>query len=300
MEAARIGTREIALAGAGDEPLAGRHLPADRLHGGDRRPVLLELRADRRLRRGDEPVRLVHPDADALQPVPQARAGRGRARAESKSGFFYRMIDGGYGGVLRGALRFKPLVVLLTIAGHRQHGADRRGCMGMALIPRDDQSEYEVTVTTPEGYSLERSEQALRRARGAARKRCRGRRTSSRRSARPRAAGSSRGEGDVTRGTIYVRDEGPGATRRRTPSSRSSSEAREHASRTTPTSASASTTSRRSRAGRRPQTFQVNLAGPDSNQLAEYADELIAELKKRGRDWSTSTRRSRSASPRSR
>ena len=32
--------------------------------------------------------------------------------------------------------------------------------------------------------------------------------------------------------------------------------------------------------GRRPQTFQVNLAGPDLNQLADYADQLIAELKK--------------------
>ena len=32
--------------------------------------------------------------------------------------------------------------------------------MGLSLIPRDDQSEYEVTVTTPEGYSLDRSVQA--------------------------------------------------------------------------------------------------------------------------------------------
>ena len=31
--------------------------------------------------------------------------------------------------------------------------------------------------------------------------------------------------------------------------------------------------------GRRPQTFQVSLAGPDLNQLAAYGDQLIAELK---------------------
>ena len=31
--------------------------------------------------------------------------------------------------------------------------------MGISLIPRDDQSEYEVSVTTPEGYSLERTSQ---------------------------------------------------------------------------------------------------------------------------------------------
>src|SRR5205823_2629007 len=32
--------------------------------------------------------------------------------------------------------------------------------------------------------------------------------------------------------------------------------------------------------GRRSQSFQVNLAGPDLNKLSEYADQLIAELKK--------------------
>ena len=32
--------------------------------------------------------------------------------------------------------------------------------------------------------------------------------------------------------------------------------------------------------GRRPQTFQVNLAGPDLNTLSKYAGQLIAELKK--------------------
>src|SRR5208337_1694159 len=37
--------------GAGDEPLARGHLRADRLHGGDRRPVFLQLRPDGRLRR---------------------------------------------------------------------------------------------------------------------------------------------------------------------------------------------------------------------------------------------------------
>ena len=36
----------------------------------------------------------------------------------------------------------------------------------------------------------------------------------------------------------------------------------------------------RSRAAGGSQTFQVNLAGPDLNKLAEYADQLIAELKK--------------------
>ena len=61
-----------------------------------------------------------------------------------------------------------PLVVLLTIGVIVSARCRSRKVMGMALIPRDDQSEYEVAITTPEGYSLERTDQALRRARGPA------------------------------------------------------------------------------------------------------------------------------------
>ena len=52
--------------------------------------------------------------------------------------------------------------------------------------------------------------------------------------------------------------------------------------------------------GRRPQTFQVSLAGPDLNQLAEYADQLDRRAEEGAGDSSTSTRRSRCASPRCR
>src|SRR3954468_19586081 len=71
--------------------------------------------------------------------------------ARSKSGLVWRLLDSGYGTALRGALRFKPLVVLLTI-GVIVSTVPIAKVMGMSLIPRDDQSEYEVTITTPEGY----------------------------------------------------------------------------------------------------------------------------------------------------
>ena len=80
MEAARIGTREIALAVlATSLSLIVIFLPIAFM-GGIVGRFFSQLRPDGRLRRGDEPVRLVHADADALQPVPQARAGRGGAR----------------------------------------------------------------------------------------------------------------------------------------------------------------------------------------------------------------------------
>src|SRR3954470_8879823 len=62
--------------------------------------------------------------------------------AKSKSGPVYRLVDGGYGRVLRGALRFKPLVVLLTIVVTASTVPIGK-VMGVSLIPRDDQSEYE-------------------------------------------------------------------------------------------------------------------------------------------------------------
>ena len=52
--------------------------------------------------------------------------------------------------------------------------------------------------------------------------------------------------------------------------------------------------------GRRPQTFQVNLPGPTWTSSRSTPTQLIAGLKKRAGDSSTSTRPSRSASPRSR
>ena len=37
--------------------------------------------------------------------------------------------------------------------------------MGVNLVPRDDQSEFQVTIITPEGYTLERAERVFARNR---------------------------------------------------------------------------------------------------------------------------------------
>ena len=78
MEAARGRHGGDRAGGHGDEPVAGRHLRAGRLHAGAGRAALQQLRPDDRVRHPGEPVRLVHAHADALQPVPQGRARPGR------------------------------------------------------------------------------------------------------------------------------------------------------------------------------------------------------------------------------
>ena len=101
MAAARKGTKEIALAVlATSLSLVVIFLPVAFM-GGHGRPVLQQLRHDRGLRDPDEPVRLVHADADALLAVPEARAVATAGHAKSKSGFVYRSIDWFYGRALR-------------------------------------------------------------------------------------------------------------------------------------------------------------------------------------------------------
>ena len=85
--------------------------------------------------------------------------------AKSKSGFIYRFVDRSYGFVLRGALRFKFLIVILAILVVFSTIPIGK-IMGFELIPHDDQSEFEVVFTTPEGYTLERSSQLAKEIEG--------------------------------------------------------------------------------------------------------------------------------------
>lgn len=194
--------------------------------------------------------------------------------AKSKSGFIYRLIDIGYGLTLRGALRFKPLVVLITI-GVIISTVPIAGIMGVSLIPRDDQSEFEVSITTPEGYSLERTstlcaelESRLHKLKG----------TRHLFTTIGQATGGRvvKGQGDVTRGTIYVRmvdlagrDYSQFVVQQ---------EARDMLLDYPDLRASVNDVSP-FQGGRRPQTFQVSLSGPDINGLSDYAGKLIQKLK---------------------
>jgi HAE1 family hydrophobic/amphiphilic exporter-1 len=197
-----------------------------------------------------------------------------QGHAKSKSGFVYRLIDQSYGGVLRLALRFKPLVVLLTVLVVVSTYWIAQ-IMGLSLIPRDDQSEYEVTVTTPEGYSLERASKIFSELEGRLKKLPGTIHTFT--TIGETAAGRVvKGEGDVTRGTIYVRIQELG-TRPFTQFA-VQNQARAMLLDYPDLRASVNDVSA-FQGGLRPQTFQVNLSGPDLDQLSKYADLLIARLK---------------------
>jgi HAE1 family hydrophobic/amphiphilic exporter-1 len=197
--------------------------------------------------------------------------------AKSKSGFIYRLIDGSYGVILRGALRFKLLVVILTVAVIGSTVPIFK-MMGLALIPRDDQSEYEVSITTPEGYSLARTERLMRELEERIWK----------------VPGTThvfttigsfaggrvvKGQGDVTRGTMYVRMKELGER----PYTQFDAQRQARAILEDYPDLRASVNDVSAfQGGRRPQTFQINLAGPDLDRLATYSQKLADGLKQAG------------------
>ncbi|MGE5756886.1 MAG: efflux RND transporter permease subunit, partial [Planctomycetaceae bacterium] len=215
------------------------------------------------------------------------------AHAKSKSGLLWRRIDGSYGRMLRGALRSKALIVILSILVILGTGPIFKA-MGMSMIPRDDQSEYEVNITTPEGYSLERSSRLFAEME-ARLKRLPGTVHSFTSIGQTSGGRVVKGEGDVTHGTIYVRMvdleeraagwfEGrwaarPGGREERANGTQFAIQqaARELLKDYPDLRASVNDVSP-FQGGRRPQIFQVNLSGPDLNRLSEYADQLTARL----------------------
>lgn len=84
-----------------------------------------------------------------------------RHGGSSRQRTFYAAIDRGYGVLLRWSLQHRWVIVvgsLLTVAAtvplFRMVGKD--------FLPQDDQSEFEVIVQTPEGYSLARTDATMR------------------------------------------------------------------------------------------------------------------------------------------
>lgn len=78
----------------------------------------------------------------------------------SKSGFIWRAIEDGYIGLLSWSLRRRWAIVLLSF-GILFATPVLFGIVGKDFVPKDDQSDFEVAITLPEGYSLSRADQVF-------------------------------------------------------------------------------------------------------------------------------------------
>lgn len=94
--------------------------------------------------------------ASWLRPADARAHGQG-----SKSRGFYRLIDLVYGGMLRWALRHRPLMMLFAAAVSIS-AIMLFPRVGKELVPDDDQSEFSVNVRLPRGTSLARTDEYVR------------------------------------------------------------------------------------------------------------------------------------------
>jgi tRNA(Leu) C34 or U34 (ribose-2'-O)-methylase TrmL len=79
---------------------------------------------------------------------------------KSKGGFVWRAVEGSYMAILGFSLRHRWIVVLTTV-GCLASTPLLMAAVGKDFVPRDDQSEFEVAVTLPEGYTLDRADRVL-------------------------------------------------------------------------------------------------------------------------------------------
>lgn len=195
--------------------------------------------------------------------------------ASSKSGWIYRLIDGAYGVALRFALRHRLLtmfVCVLTMFSTIPIAMT----MGVNMVPRDDQSEFQISILTPEGYTLQRTTQIVQEI-------------EHRIGQLPgitnlftvvgESTGGGKGQGDVTRASIHA------AIIPLEDRKYSQFEVMKRARRILEDypelrTAVMDVSTIGGGANGDSRIFQMFLKGPDLDQLAEYSETLATELRK--------------------
>lgn len=194
--------------------------------------------------------------------------------ASSKSGWVYRITDWFYTRTLQWAIghRFAIIVICALVLFSSGPIAMR---MGVNFIPRDDQSEFQVAITTPEGFSLERShrlfqeiENQLAQLPGVVHHFVTIGETEGR---------AGKGQGDVTKGSIYIRMQE--LEERSFSQFDVMRQAREILKQYPDLRTSVSDVQAIQGRGQDSRTFQISLTGPDLEKLEGYADQLKLGLR---------------------
>ena len=129
--------------------------------------------------------------------IEDAQRGHG-----SKSGFLYRNLENAYAAVLAWSLRHKAIVAIVSVAVIAS-GYPLLRSTPLEYIPRDDQSEFDVRLIAPAGTSLASISDRCKEIEGRLRKLPGV--TNLLTTIGDTSGRVSRGAGDVTNGTIYVR-----------------------------------------------------------------------------------------------
>jgi HAE1 family hydrophobic/amphiphilic exporter-1 len=198
--------------------------------------------------------------------------------SQSKAGFVTRMIDGFYGWILRWSLKRRWAIVIISILTFCSTPFIA-GMVGFDFVPRDDQGEFEVSMTLPEGYSLDRAgrliidlEADLKQLRGV---------THVFSIVGDTTGRVAKGQGDVTEASIYVRLTDLGD--REFSQFDVMREARELVARYSDVRSAVQDVSAITATGFRQVDLDLNIRGPDLDKLQEIAHQTTAWLREQGK-----------------
>lgn len=195
----------------------------------------------------------------------------------SKSGWVWRAVEGFYMLSLRFSLRHRWLIVLVTV-GVLASTPGLMAVVGKDFVPRDDTSEFEVAVTLPEGFTLDRADQVLsevdlrlRKLRGVKNTFLTIGDTTGR---------TTRGQGEVTKASIYCKLSD--LAEREFSQFDVMVDARKILLDYPDLRAAVQDVAAISGSGFRQVMIDLNLRGPDMAKLQEYSEKITSWMKSRG------------------
>jgi HAE1 family hydrophobic/amphiphilic exporter-1 len=186
-------------------------------------------------------------------------------------------MEGAYIGMLAWSLRHRWVVVLVSVAIFLSTPV-LMGIVGTDFVPKDDQSEFEAAITLPEGYSLDRADDVfaqidrrLRQLRGV---------THTYVTIGDTTGRVTKAQGQVTKGTIYVRMID---LRERDYSQKDvMRDARAILKDYPDLRGAVQDVAAISGAGFREVDIDLNLIGPDMEELKRYSEEIAAWMRQQG------------------
>ena len=219
-----------------------------------------------------------------------SRKAREAGAAHHSGGFYGHVVEKPYLWTLRWALRHRWAVVLATIAVTASifpikplHYPGLFGMVGLDFLPKDDQSEFEIAITTPAGWTLERADSTFKEIEAELKKWPEVINVMT--TVGDTSGKISKGQGDVTQGGIYVRLIDLDA-RKKDPKTRQRFSQFELMARARavlanyPDLRSSVQIPAAISSGTVNADVEMTLIGPDLAKLGEYADEMIGSLRR--------------------
>jgi len=197
-----------------------------------------------------------------------------RKGKSSRDSFFYSWIDRSYGWILGWSLRHRWVIVVAGIVTVLWT-VPLFFTVGKTFIPSDDQSEFEIVMQTPGGYTLEETnrlfrelEEKVKKLRGV---------TNILTTIGDTTGRVKAGEGDVTNGSIYARI--VDLSERDYSQFDVMADAREIFNDYPDLRVSVQGVNLFAGGGTRATDLEFNLRGPSLERLQEYSDKIIARMR---------------------